>query len=244
MATQTQTASASSGTWTQIGSSSIHEAVELMGDGKAVSDFGSPDSFTLTDFGFTIPGTATVDSITVTIRATSTIPWGLDVDVTKNGTTVVSGGDGTVSVSPVPYTFYSNTVTPTLTPAEVNASTFGVILTSVIADAGNCNVDMVTIEVEYTPVGSVGGTGLIDDPASVVFLECAGTIEGVAQGGNPPEDYRQSSFQVGEPIDAADRDGGGVCGWSGHYAPASRLVYVEGYGRVIDTYAPYLKGRR
>lgn len=121
----------------------------------------------LTNYGFTIPA-GTIDGIEVesTAAQNSGLPettYNIGLQLTKTGTGV--GSAVTVGLSGTPLqTNVSGGATSlwgtTWTTAEINASTFGVIL-EYSGDAGNTNdliVDCVRIKIYYTATG--GGAGV------------------------------------------------------------------------------------
>lgn len=124
---------------------------------SAVSAGGNTDWLSLTNFGFTVPGGATITDVSVTVNVRDTVgasPEGVIV-LTKDGTTVSGGsvsgiipgayGDLIAGGDPVGYW------ATTLTAAEVNASTFGTMFRAAsLASGNNVDVDYVTVTVTYT----------------------------------------------------------------------------------------------
>lgn len=126
-----------------------------------------------TQFGFAIPSNATIVGFRVRIKGKINSGIGdtgntIAVGLTKDGTALAGSYDTSFSFS-ITNTAYEKTdgVTETnlfgttWTPAEVNASTFGVVIlassdgSATIAD----QVDVVQVKVFYTLNSSVGGTG-------------------------------------------------------------------------------------
>lgn len=109
----------------------------------------------VTNFGFSIPAGATIDGILVEIEwkvASGTIaPY---VGITKNGTSSIAGITSPSITTTEQYLSYggaANLWSITWTPAEVNASTFGVRLQR--GDDGTVSVDHVRVTVYFTGGG-------------------------------------------------------------------------------------------
>lgn len=111
-----------------------------------------------TNFGFSVPADATIDGITVAVEGKVTGGSGqTPFSVTKNGTSAAvaygGGGSFTSTDSTVTRGGPSNLLGTTWTPAEVNASTFGVLVysfTDEFASARTASIDHVTVTVHYT----------------------------------------------------------------------------------------------
>lgn len=123
------------------------------------SDSGSdPDYLQATNFSFAIPSDATITGITVGIekKASSSIIVDTIVKLVKGGTI---SGDNKASASvwstSDAYTTYGGSSDMwglSLTPADVNASNFGVVITGGVNTSSSANmyVDHIEITVDYT----------------------------------------------------------------------------------------------
>lgn len=139
-------------------------------DVAAVASFGGGGTthyLKATDFGFTVPGTATIAGVAVTIRRKRS-GGGTVVDSAGSGVLLVKGGtpqgdDKGDSVSnwagayeEKAYGGASDLWGLTLTPSDVNAgsSLFGVVASAYSAAGGNtADVDTIKVTVHYTTPG-------------------------------------------------------------------------------------------
>lgn len=151
----------------------------------------------LTDFGFAIPGTATIDGIAIglTGRATGTAPFaapynGLDFQFTKDGSTGAGAtfdplNEGATGQYHKDFTgsigAFEDMGTiggpadlhgTTWTPAVVNDSNFGLILSVRGTELDTMEIDYIYVTIYYSD--AVGGT--------VEGLLCAESIKYIAQG--------------------------------------------------------------
>lgn len=135
--------------------------------------FGLSDALVATNFGFSIPLTATIDSIGVSIEKSSSggfaIVSDLTLQLTKDGTNGVGTNlaqFGNWSTSDT-YTQYGDTTWGTTwTPAEINSNNFGVYFRSFIIGFGSITayVDHVTVSIFYslpTPVNLISFDGKV-----------------------------------------------------------------------------------
>lgn len=115
-----------------------------------------------TNFGFSIPSTATINGITVAIKRRDPTNQTQDtiVKLIKGG---VISGTNKQSVTVWPTTFTNASYGSgsdlwglTLLPSDINASTFGIALQVSQGSGDTPQVDFVTITVTYTDI-SVGG---------------------------------------------------------------------------------------
>jgi len=117
-----------------------------------------------TNFGFAIPTDATVIGVTVDIERSQT---GVGAAVNDSSVKLVKGGTisgnekatGTTYPTTDAYATYgsaSDLWGLTLTPADINLSTFGVVIASTDTVAGTAQIDHVRITIDYT--GSNRGT--------------------------------------------------------------------------------------
>lgn len=154
---------ASSATW-----SNPNNALTV--NGSSASQTSNPPSgtITVTNYGFTIPA-GTIDGIEYEITASQNTgglaepDYNIRTQLTKTGTGVGDILDSGLSNLPL-QTIVKGGATSlhgtTWTPAEVNASTFGVIA-QYNGDAGNVNdilLDCIRIKIYYTATG--GGSGV------------------------------------------------------------------------------------
>lgn len=119
-----------------------------------------------TNFGFTIPLDATIVGVTVNIERSSTIVATTNdnsVKLVKGG--VISGSDKAVGTawgtadSVAVYGSASDLWGLALTPADINSSTFGVVISAVTTLAATAQVDMVSITIEYVGSNESGSIG-------------------------------------------------------------------------------------
>jgi hypothetical protein len=126
---------------------------------STISFFGASDALVATNFGFSIPLTATIDSIGVSIEKSASsgfvVVFDLTIQLTKDGTTTVGTDQSQAGTWPTSDTYYNygdTTWGDTWTPADINASTFGVYIRAFMLSFGTVTayVDHVTITVFYT----------------------------------------------------------------------------------------------
>jgi hypothetical protein len=213
----------------------------------------------LTSYGFSIPGGATITKVEVLdfVDAYADPDSALSASQERTVAVTLDGGSTTETGSSVAITASVSKaergpldVTPDSAPsvAEVNNSNFGIVIeptalaVSPVLDNVRHRVYHVTVRVTYSTT-SGDGTGTFE--TDEVICLSSSTMAGVGETGIPPEDYSNANdFQLGTPIDLNDAREGGKCAYSGFWAPASRLVHVEGWGRVCDVYASKLNGPR
>lgn len=121
------------------------------------------DSIYLTNFSMAVPTGATIDSIWIGTQgqgsATQSARRRIVVAATKNGTS--AAGENSAAIVQDQDSDTDNETTgntdqlfnTTWTVAEINASTFGVIIRNNVTQAGVVEVDSVSIRVVYTPAG-------------------------------------------------------------------------------------------
>ena len=118
-------------------------------------------------YGFSIPSDATITGILVTIgRFQNTTAGGNDIRDTevrllKSGTVTgsnlaVTGTEWPTTEGAATYGSTSNLWGTTWTPAEINASNFGVALAVNSTNSRTGSVDYITVTVTYIPVSSTG----------------------------------------------------------------------------------------
>lgn len=137
-----------------------------------------------TDFGFSVPADATVNGVVVEVLKTDDGSQILDapggVRLVKGGT--VSGDDkaDTMTEWAAGYATYGGAADLwglTLTPADVNASTFGFVIAAEYGGASGSNayVDHVRITVYYTEATS-GVTGDLSKTLGALTASAAGAV--------------------------------------------------------------------
>jgi len=164
--------------WTEPGDATADDGNNTGGvGGDRIQDTEESDRLKGTMSGniFTIPGTATIDSIKVEIdiidNRNKDEGQDLEVRLIKAGSPV---GNDESKAAAVPGVQTIRVYAPlnlwgtTWTPAQINATDFGVGLRlEVIGDAGRCEagVDFLRITVHYTPAagGAVGQIIMIND---------------------------------------------------------------------------------
>ena len=122
--------------------------------------FATSDALVATNFGFSIPGTATIDGITVSIEKNGTgFTSDLAIQLTKDGTTAV-GSNYAQFFTPWPgtdtnvgYGGAANLWGTTWIPAEINSANFGVYIRAIginLFGSSVASVDHVTVTIDYT----------------------------------------------------------------------------------------------
>ena len=142
--------------WTNI------DSVFASDNQRASYTGGTADTLYNTDFNMGIPADATIDTIFLTTEAQGSASQAarrrLKGCLTKDGTTIVgetvnhnhARDSDNIIRSTGPTTPLWNT---TRTAAEVNASTFGIVIWKTASQAGTLLLDHVTIYVAYTESG-------------------------------------------------------------------------------------------
>ncbi|MDR3687311.1 MAG: hypothetical protein P4L93_10185, partial [Coriobacteriia bacterium] len=138
-----------------------------------------------TSYGFSIPTTAVVDGVSVTINRQSSNSSNLQdavVQLTKDGSTLVgsnlfSGTTWPTSLTTASYGGTSNLWGTTWTPAEINASTFGVVLQAQNTSSFSTRtgtVDYIQVTVTYHMDTTPPATASVTSPASGSIYAGAG----------------------------------------------------------------------
>jgi len=161
--------------WTNTGTSPV-DSVGTSNDAYCVYTGTTLDSLYVINFNMAIPAGATIDSIFATLEAqgsaTQAARRRLAYFFVKDGTVPVGeisavnnfpqDVDGTQRMTGVTTPLWNTT----WSAAEINASTFGIVLWKTATQAGNVSLDHVTIYVAFTEVGgakgSVMSSGLIN----------------------------------------------------------------------------------
>jgi len=129
-----------------------------------------------TNFGFSIPSGATVNGVTVAVERKSAGDSGSNLYVRDSTVSLVKGGtvsgankavtatNWTTTDSTASYGGAADLWTLTLADTDINASTFGVVLSVVMRDrfssGQNGRVDLITITIDYTVGGGGGGLSI------------------------------------------------------------------------------------
>lgn len=136
----------------------------------------------VTNFNFLIPSDATITGVTVSIERSSNTLNGTHDDSIKLvkggvilGNELASASQWPTSDAVATYGSSSNLWGLTLTPADVNASTFGVVISAIADLASTAQVDQVTMAIDY--IGS-------NRPASTVPRIQVGSGMSRSEGAN------------------------------------------------------------
>lgn len=116
---------------------------------------GATSDLRVTNFGLSVPTGATIDGIEVKIDklAVTTGTVELSLALTKNGTAQVGVAVGSVLANQIDtHGSPTDLWVTTWTPSEVNASTFGVLVTGYDdgSGSGQANIDVISVRVYYT----------------------------------------------------------------------------------------------
>lgn len=133
--------------------------------GSITYDYSSEDTgdLRLKNYGFSIPSNATITGVSVVLGTSGYYEGSTGVRLTKNGTSPVGNAVARVgnwSSGSVVYGNASNLWGTTLTPADVNSSSFGVIANFDGNDGNEVYVHLARIDVAYTTPGSAAPTSL------------------------------------------------------------------------------------
>lgn len=129
-----------------------------------------------TNFGFSVPSGATINGVTVAIERKADGDSGSNLYVRDSTVQLVQGGtvsgankavtatNWTTTDSTASYGGAADLWTLTLADTDINASTFGVVLSVVMRDrfssGQNGRVDLITITIDYTVGGGGGGLSI------------------------------------------------------------------------------------
>ena len=126
----------------------------------SLSFFAFSDALVASNFGFSIPGTATIDGITVSIEKNGTGNVSdFNIQLTKNGTTPIGSNYAQFFVpwpgsdTNVGYGGAADLWGTTWTPVEINSSSFGVYIIAVglnLLGSSVASIDHVTVTIDYT----------------------------------------------------------------------------------------------
>jgi hypothetical protein len=120
----------------------------------------------VTNFGFTIPSDATIDGVFAEIQRNATV----SIAMTDNSVKLVKGGSisgsekarSTQWPTASAYQTYGGATDLwglTLTPADVNLSTFGIVISAVAGISATANIDHIRLTVYWTGSNRPGNTG-------------------------------------------------------------------------------------
>lgn len=141
------------------------------------------DNLKLTNFGFSVPTGATVTGVTIVVNGNGTDATAgnrsIEVGLTKDGTTLSgtrAASQNMNQTTDTNLTFGSSASLfgTTLTPAEVSASTFGILLRAANTNAGARNIDYVTVVITYTNQEAIEGFDYFDSNGTIHLLVVAG----------------------------------------------------------------------
>lgn len=150
---------------------------------RAVYATTTQDNLKITGFGFTIPTGATVIGITIAVEGNGTDATAanrsVELGLTKDGTTLAgtrAASQNLNQTTDTTLTFGGATSLfgTTLSVAEVNASTFGVLLRAASTNAGARNIDYVSVQVTYTYQFPIDGFDYFDDDGATHLVLAAG----------------------------------------------------------------------
>lgn len=142
------------------------------------------DNLKITGFDFsTIPSTATIVGVTITVEGeggdATAANRSIEVGLTKDGTTLAgarAAAQNLNQTTDTTLTFGSSSslFSTTLTVAEVQAATFGVLLRAGNANAGSRNIDQVKVAISYTYEFAIDGFDYFDDGGTIHLVAIAG----------------------------------------------------------------------
>lgn len=137
----------------------------------------------MTGFGFAIPSTATILGFSVKVEGEGTdgtaANRSVELGLTKDGTTLSgtrAASQNLNQTTDTTLTFGSGASLfgTTWTPAQVNATTFGVMLRAANTNAGARNIDQVTVQVTYTNAFAIDGFDYFDNGGEIHLVVAAG----------------------------------------------------------------------
>lgn len=152
-------------------------------DSRAVYATTAQDNLKITGFGFSIPSTATVLGVIVKVEGNGTDATAanrsIELGMTKDGTTLsgsrlASQNLNQTTDTTLTFGSSSNLFSTTLTAAEVNTSTWGILLRAANANAGARNIDQVTVQVIYTNQDAIDGFDYFDANGTIHLVAVAG----------------------------------------------------------------------
>jgi hypothetical protein len=140
-------------------------------DARAVFATTTQLDLKITNFSFNIPTTATITGVTISVEGNGTdataanrsVELGLTKDgTTLSGTRAASQNLNQTTDTTLTFGGSSSMFSTTLTPAEVNLSTFGVLLRAANTNAGARNIDQVKVQITYTNSFAIDGFDYFD----------------------------------------------------------------------------------
>jgi hypothetical protein len=151
--------------WTDPGNAAASDDSRAVAAGLGAANTTS-EYLLVTNFGFSIPGGATIDGITVALERSATQASRVNTNEVK----IVKGGvigsenkaDGAAwptTEASLNYGGVADLWSETWSVADINASNFGVVIGASATASGtrDAQVDHVTITVDYTEGGGGGG---------------------------------------------------------------------------------------
>lgn len=137
----------------------------------------------LTDFNLTVPTTATILGVTVTVNGNGTNATAanrsIEIGMTKDGTTLAGSRLASQELNQTTdttLTFGSDSelFSTTLTAAEANETTWGIFLRAGNTNAGARNIDSVTVSLTYENSDPIDGYDYFDANGVVHLIAVAG----------------------------------------------------------------------
>ena len=217
--------------------------------------YDTPDisqQLVMSGFGFSIPGTATIDGIVVEIDRRNSAGAASDNRVqlrNASGTLVGTNKAATTTDWPTTtavasYGSASDTWTASPTPAMVNDPDFGVVL-SVQADAANTDiqVDFVRVTVHYTDTTPPPSTGS-GSPVATLGATASGTATQTFEGsGSPTTTLSATAAGTGTNTPPSGPQGSGSpVATLSPFATGSGGQTFEGSGAPVATLSPFATG--
>lgn len=141
------------------------------------------DNLKITGFNFAIPTSATILGFTVAVEGeggdATAANRSVEVGMTKDGSTLTGTRDTAQNLNQTTDTTLtfggaSNLFGTTWTAAQINATTFGVLLRAANTNAGSRNIDYVTVTVTYTYNFPIDGFDYFDFNGVIHLVAVAG----------------------------------------------------------------------
>lgn len=152
-------------------------------DTRAVYSNTAQDDLKITGFGFNIPTGATIKGIIVAVEGNGTNATAgnrsIEIGMTKNGTALAGSRLAAQNLNQTTDTVLSfgnstNLFSTTLTPAEVNLSTFGILLRAGNTNNGARNIDQVTVQVVFDYSYEIDGFDYFDFNGVIHLVAASG----------------------------------------------------------------------
>jgi len=173
-----ESASTASGTnWTSPSN------VLISDDNRGVYADTAQDNLKITNFGLNIPSTATILGVIVTVEGNGTDATAanrsIEIGMTKDGTTLsgtrlASQNLNQTTDTTLTFGDGTNLFSTTLTPAEINLTSWGILLRAGNTNAGARNIDFVQVQVVYTNEEEIDGVDYFDSAGAMHLVAAAG----------------------------------------------------------------------